>query len=134
MSIKLLPAVIYTLMCFSLPESPRWLIVNAKNDTEGRHVFSLINPKMSDAELDELVESVKESAASEDKSKQSTAKFFTKRLRYPILFAFLIAAFNQLSGINIILYFAPRLFRSSRYGRSGSSIYRFRLYKLNCNL
>lgn len=109
LGIQLLPALIYTLMCFSLPESPRWLIVNAKDDDEGRHVFSLINPKMSDAQLDDLVQSVKESAASEDKSNKSTTKFFTKRLRYPILFAFLIAAFNQLSGINIILYFAPRL-------------------------
>ena len=60
---------------------------------------------MSDAQLDDLVQSVKESAASEDKSKKSTTKFFTKRLRYPILFAFLIAAFNQLSGINMILIF-----------------------------
>ena len=41
LGIQLLPALIYTLMCFSLPESPRWLIVNAKDDDEGRHVFSL---------------------------------------------------------------------------------------------
>ena len=96
-------------MCFSLPESPRWLIVDAKNDAEGKKVFSLINPDMSDGELNELVATVKASAAEEGKLKQSASKFFSKRLKYPILFAFLIAAFNQLSGINIILYFAPRL-------------------------
>ena len=109
LGIQVIPSVIYTVMCFSLPESPRWLIVDAKKDDEGKKVFSLINPSMSDRELDDLVATVKASAAEEGKMKQSASKFFSKRLRYPILFAFLIAAFNQLSGINIILYFAPRL-------------------------
>ena len=109
LGIQTVPSIIYTLMCFSLPESPRWLIVNGKNEEEGRRVFSLINPKMSAANLDALVASVKEGAASESSAKQSKSAFWTRRLRYPILFAFLIAAFNQLSGINLILYFAPRL-------------------------
>ncbi|MBR4329324.1 MAG: sugar porter family MFS transporter, partial [Candidatus Riflebacteria bacterium] len=109
LGIQVIPSIIYTIMCFSLPESPRWLIVDAKNEAEGKKVFSLINPEMSDNELNELVSTVKASAAEEGKLKQSASKFFSKRLRYPILFAFLIAAFNQLSGINIILYFAPRL-------------------------
>ncbi|MBO8416787.1 MAG: sugar porter family MFS transporter, partial [Proteobacteria bacterium] len=109
LGIQLVPAAIYTIMCFSLPESPRWLIVNAKNETEGRRVFALINHDMPENELDELVASVKASAEADSKVKESAGKFFCRRLRYPILFAFLIAAFNQLSGINIILYFAPRL-------------------------
>lgn len=109
LGIQLVPAVVYTVMCFSLPESPRWLIVDAHKEAEGRKVFASINPTYSDRQLDDLVASVKESAAAESSKKQSKVKFFTWRLRYPILFAFLIAAFNQLSGINIILYFAPRL-------------------------
>ena len=107
LGIQVLPSIIYTVMCFSLPESPRWLIVDAKNEAQGRQVFKAINPTYTDAQIDELVSSVKESAKSE--TTVSKVKFFTKKLRYPILFAFLIAAFNQLSGINIILYFAPRL-------------------------
>ena len=95
-------------MCFYLPESPRWLIVDKKDEAEGKRVFALINPKMSAKEIDDLVISVKESAL-KDTNKTQAGKFFCRRLRYPILFAFLIAAFNQLSGINIILYFAPRL-------------------------
>ncbi len=109
LGIQLLPAVIYTLMCFTLPESPRWLIVNAGRRQEGRSTFALINPEMNEAELDALVREVEDSAAADSRMKQSAGKFFSRRLRYPILFAFLIAAFNQLSGINIILYFAPRL-------------------------
>ena len=108
LGIQVVPSVIYTLMCFYLPESPRWLIVDKKDEAEGKRVFALINPKMSAKEIDDLVISVKESAL-KDTNKTQAGKFFCRRLRYPILFAFLIAAFNQLSGINIILYFAPRL-------------------------
>ncbi len=109
LGIQLVPAALYTVLCFMLPESPRYLIVEAGREAEGRKVFSMINSQMGQRELDELVQSVKDSAAEESRLKEGSAKFFTKRLRYPILFAFLIAAFNQLSGINIILYFAPRL-------------------------
>ncbi|MGN1281872.1 MAG: MFS transporter [Succinivibrio sp.] len=109
LGIQVIPSLLYTVMCLSLPESPRYLIANRKDYEHGRYVFSLINPKMSPEELDGLVESVKAESASEKKSQGSTASFFSAKLKYPILFAFLIAAFNQLSGINIILYFAPRL-------------------------
>ena len=109
LGIQIVPAALYTIMCLSLPESPRWLIVNQGNDAEAKRIFGMINHDMNDAQLNELVAEVKASALEEGKSKESKTKFFTKRLRYPILFAFLIAAFNQLSGINIILYFAPRL-------------------------
>jgi hypothetical protein len=60
---------------------------------------------MTDAELEQLVSEVDSSVA----DKEHTAHFWTRRLRVPILLAFLIAFFNQFSGINIILYFAPRL-------------------------
>ena len=109
LGIQLVPAVLYTILCFSLPESPRWLITAAKKDAEAKHIFSLINPAMDNSKLDNLIAQIKQSAIEEGKNKETTTKFFTRRLRYPILFAFLIAAFNQLSGINIILYFAPRL-------------------------
>ena len=109
LGIQVVPSLLYTLMCLSLPESPRYLIVNKKDYEQGRKVFSLINPNMDNDELDRLVESVKEDSESTAKTKESSASFFTRKLKYPILFAFLIAAFNQLSGINIILYFAPRL-------------------------
>lgn len=108
LGVEAVPALLYTIMCFTLPESPRYLITN-KNDIEGgRKVFRLINPDVSDGYINVLVKEVQKSAEAEAEQ----AKFsdiFTKRLAYPMLFAFLIAAFNQLSGINIILYFAPRL-------------------------
>lgn len=102
-----IPAFVYLLMCFGLPESPRYLIINRKDEVTAKNILHEINPELSDSELDELIASVRESV--EDNKEQKKTAFFTRRLRYPILYAFLIAAFNQLSGINIILYFAPRL-------------------------
>lgn len=109
LGVEAFPALIYAVMCFSLPESPRWLIVDANRPEAGTAVFRMINPNMSEAEIHELVQSVK---ASRHIGKKTTG-FWSFKLRKPILFAFLIAAFNQLSGINIILYFAPRLLELS---------------------
>ena len=105
MGVEAVPALIYTLLAFSLPESPRWLITHAGKRVEGKEVFRKINPEMTDEELEKLVSDVE--ASVDDKTKAS--HFWTRRLRVPILLAFLIAFFNQFSGINIILYFAPRL-------------------------
>lgn len=107
LGVEAFPALAYTLLCFTIPESPRWLIVHGKKHDAGTEVFRRINPEMSEAEINELVERVENSVSEQ----ASSAKFWTKRLRFPILLAFLIAFFNQLSGINAILYFAPRIFQ-----------------------
>ena len=105
LGLEALPALIYTILAFTLPESPRWLITHAGKRAEGKAVFRQINPEMTEDELEELVTEVEASVADKKKS----LHFWTRRLRVPIQLAFLIAFFNQFSGINIILYFAPRL-------------------------
>lgn len=105
LGLEAVPALIYTILAFTLPESPRWLITHAGKREEGKEVFRRINPEMAEAELEKLVFDVESSVA----DKLKTAHFWTRRLRIPILLAFLIAFFNQFPGINIILYFAPRL-------------------------
>lgn len=105
LGLEAIPALIYTFLSFTLPESPRWLITHRHDPTAGKEVIRQINPKMTDTELDGLVADIQASV----QPNQREGKFWTKRLRFPILLAFLIAFFNQLSGINIILYFAPRL-------------------------
>jgi MFS transporter, SP family, arabinose:H+ symporter len=105
LGVEAIPAVIYTLMCFKLPESPRWLITHAKKREEGAAIFREINPDMSVEEVEAMVVEVEDTVCGTEK----TSSFWSSRLKTPILLAFIIAAFNQLSGINIILYFAPRL-------------------------
>jgi MFS family permease len=105
LGIQAVPALLYTVLAFTLPESPRWLITHANNREGGKAVFRQIDPQMPDPELEKLVSNIESS----NDDKQKNANFWTRRLRVPILLAFLIAFFNQFSGINIILYFAPRL-------------------------
>lgn len=105
LGVEALPALIYTLMCFGIPESPRWLIVHGGKRDAGLEVFRKINPEMPEPELNHLADTVAASVG----DKKTAAKFFTSRLKIPIMLAFLVAFFNQLSGINAILYFAPRL-------------------------
>jgi SP family arabinose:H+ symporter-like MFS transporter len=101
-----LPALIYSLMCVRLPESPRWLI-GRKGDRPGAvAVLRQIHPDATDAEVDAKADEI----ACVAHEATSTGGFWTKRLKTPITLAILIAFFNQLSGINAILYFAPRIF------------------------
>ncbi|MCH7228135.1 sugar porter family MFS transporter [Verrucomicrobiaceae bacterium E54] len=105
LGIEAVPALIYTLLSFGLPESPRWLIVHAGKRKEGAAVFQQINPEAGDEQIERLVAEVAETTRGTAK----TTGFLTRRLRVPILLAILIATFNQFSGINAVFYFAPRL-------------------------
>ncbi|MCU0784292.1 MAG: sugar porter family MFS transporter [Verrucomicrobia bacterium] len=106
------PSFLYTVMCFGIPESPRWLIGRKGNREAGLKVLKLIEPDATQAQVeahaDEILAASSESVVS--------SHFWTRKLRVPILLAFLIACFNQLSGINAILYFAPRIFEMTGLG------------------
>ncbi len=106
LGVEAFPALVFTVLCLGLPESPRWLITHAGRLGAGLAVFGKIYPTASRAELQALVNEVEASVVKLERP----AKFFTARLWTPISLAFLIAFFNQLSGINAILYFAPRIF------------------------
>jgi sugar porter (SP) family MFS transporter len=106
------PSIAYTLMCLGIPESPRWLLTRKGDREKGLRVLRLIEPAASPAELEAEADDIV--AAS---SRQTSARgFWSMRLRVPIMLAFLVAFFNQLSGINAILYFAPRIFEMTGLG------------------
>ena len=104
LGIEALPAVIYTVMVIGVPNSPRWLILNKKDDTGALEVLEKINP----------LTDVKQELANIKKSlDQTSVKFFSRKYKKPITLAFFIAFFNQLSGINFVLYYAPRIFEQA---------------------
>ncbi len=107
MGIEAFPAAIYTVLCLTLPASPRWLIAKRGDVAAGKATLRLLRP---DATEDELDATVNEISATTHSTKTSAEPFWTRRLRIPILLAFFVAFFNQLSGINAVLYFAPRIF------------------------
>lgn len=105
LGIEAVPAFFYTIMTFILPESPRWLITHARRREEGVRIFSQINPDASEEDVEHLVKEIEESVT----EKTMTEKFWTRRLRVPIMLAILVSVFNQFSGINIVFYYADRL-------------------------
>ncbi len=106
------PSLVYVVCCLGLPESPRWLLGRKNDRAAGLQVLRLIQPEATAAELDAEADRIT-TASNEG---HATDKFWTWRLRLPIMLAFLIAFFNQLSGINAILYFAPRIFELTGLG------------------
>jgi sugar porter (SP) family MFS transporter len=108
--VEAIPAAIYTLMAFGIPKSPRWLLSNSRFE-EARGVLMSINPK---GDIDQLLEDVK----AENLNTIPGENIFIKKYRFPLMLAFLLAFFNQLSGINAFLYYAPRILEEAGLGAS----------------
>ncbi len=100
------PSLFYALTCFTLPESPRWILTKRGDRQAGIKILHQIQPDATESKIAEEADEIISASA----ERLSSAHFWTRQLRTPILLAFLIAFFNQLSGINAILYFAPRIF------------------------
>ena len=112
LGVMALPSLLYTLFCLGIPESPRWLLGRKGDRAAGLKVLQLIEPDASKAAIEAQADEI--TAASSEHA--TAAHFWTWRLRIPILLAILIAFFNQMSGINAILYFAPRVFKLAGLG------------------
>jgi MFS transporter, SP family, arabinose:H+ symporter len=117
LGIAAVPSAIYSLMCFGLPESPRWLIGRKGDREAGIEVLRLIEPDFSQAQLEAHADEIMAASRSE---KATASRFWTWRLRVPIFLAILVAFFNQLSGINAVLYFAPRIFEMTHLGKEAA--------------
>ena len=105
------PALVYTLLVLGVPNSPRWLMVN-RGDREGaRRVLEMVNPgEDATLVLDSMQDDIEGAARHES--------ILQPKYRFPVILAFLIAFFNQLSGINAFLYYAPRIFAEAGLGAS----------------
>ena len=118
LGVEAFPALLYSALCLAIPESPRWLITRRGDRVKGSHVLRRISPEASGEAIDRMVDVIAASAV--ESGAAGGGRFWTRRLRVPILLAFLVAFFNQLSGINAILYFAPRIFEMTGLGASAA--------------
>lgn len=112
LGIAVFPSIAYTILCLGIPESPRWLLGHKGDRPRGLEVLRLINPGASETDLEAQADAI----ASASVGKTGTGTLWTWRLRVPVALAFLVAFFNQMSGINAILYFAPRIFEMTGLG------------------
>ena len=101
LGIEAVPALIFLLLVMNVPESPRWLLLHKHDETQSREVLRMAGDPSPEATL----KSVKLDAAT-----HTSPSLFHAAYRLPVLLAFLVAMFNQLSGINFVIYFAPRIF------------------------
>jgi sugar porter (SP) family MFS transporter len=104
LGIMAIPSLIYSIMVFSIPESPRWLI-SKKNDTAGaKKVLSSLGIINADEEINQIQSGLQHEEAAVHK-----AGLFSSKYKVILWLAFMVAFFNQWSGINFILYYAPEI-------------------------
>lgn len=105
LGIACVPSVLFFFLLFLIPESPRFLIKRGAV-AKAINIFERIGIPDSKIEVQRI-------ASSLDQSNLNSDNLFTRKYKKPILIAFLVAMFNQFSGINAILYYAPRIFELS---------------------
>ncbi len=117
LGIEGLPALIYTLMVLKIPNSPRWLALKGSKDSTILNAFHNlgIEKDLAITRLSELKKSLETSISNQKE------KLFAGKYNKPLLLAFLIALFNQLSGINFVLYYAPEILQRAGLA-SGESL------------
>jgi len=109
LGVSAIPAVLFLAMLFGIPESPRWLVKRGRTDEAGE-VLRLTGEENAQQELQEIVESIGAEHATSD-------ALFTANYRVPIFLAVTIGMFNQLSGINAILYYLNSIFAHAGFSK-----------------
>ncbi|MFV8225629.1 sugar porter family MFS transporter [Christiangramia aquimixticola] len=108
--VEAIPAFIYIVFVLAIPRSPRWLVSKGRT-AEAEKVLEKIDPGIDVSEkVNEIVH--------QSETETTGENIFMKKYRFPLILAFLIAFFNQLSGINAFLYYAPRIFEAAGLGES----------------
>jgi len=104
-----IPAALFLLMLFGIPESPRWLVKKGRTNEAG-DVLRLTGEENAEQELREIVESI-------DAEHVTSDALFTAKYRLPIFLAVTIGMFNQLTGINAILYYLNSIFAHAGFNK-----------------
>ena len=98
------PSLIYSIMVIGVPESPRWLLTNRNDSATSKKILSNLGVADVDAEISSIMASYKHETRA-----GHTSKMFSSKYKTILWLAFMIAFFNQVSGINFILYYAPEI-------------------------
>lgn len=116
LGVQALPSIIFLILISFIPESPRWLILKKRAYAEALDILRIINPLNCEQEL----ESIRQSEGKPGIPKKNSESLFSGQYTKPMIFAILFAFFNQVSGINAIIYYAPRIFEMAGLGAHSS--------------
>jgi sugar porter (SP) family MFS transporter len=107
LGIEAIPAFLFIIILLFIPESPRWLVLKQGKVEEARAILSIIDANEADLVLSQIQEAT---------TTLPVSALFTKAFKTPVTLAVLFAVFNQVSGINAIIYYAPRIFEMAELG------------------
>lgn len=114
LGVEAIPALAYTLMVLKVPHSPRWLVLQKGDDQQALSILTVIYGKLEVAKK-HLTEIKLDAEAS-----RGSDRLFQKKYKKVLYLGFLIAFFNQLSGINFVLYYAPQILEQAGLGGGDS--------------
>ncbi|TBW28032.1 sugar porter family MFS transporter [Gramella sp. KN1008] len=114
LGVEALPALVYTILMIGVPRSPRWLYLHQDQPDLAMQVLA----KTSSEE--EARNTLRDMERDRELSVSHSTRLFSRKYRFPLILAFLIAFFNQLSGINFILYYAPEILGKAGFGTEDS--------------
>ncbi len=111
LGVQAAPSLVYLLLLNFIPESPRWLLLHTNKREEAGQILRQVNPSgyMNDIAAIE--------AAATEAQQPSSVNLFSRQHRFQVFLAVSFAVFNQVSGINAIIYYAPRIFEMTGLGR-----------------
>jgi sugar porter (SP) family MFS transporter len=114
LGVQAFPSFLFFVLIYFIPESPRWLVLKKGATETALKILKVINPLNCEEELAAIQNSALKSSSGNDDN------LFTRKYRTPVMLAILFAFFNQVSGINAIIYYAPRIFEMAGLGAHSS--------------
>lgn len=112
LGVEAVPALLFTLLMLKVPRSPRWLLAVRGDRAGALEILSTISMETAHEALQMMEENIEQSG--------KDARLFVWRFRFPVSLAIILAVFNQISGINAIIYYAPRIFQMTGLGESSA--------------
>ncbi len=114
LGVQAFPSALFLVLIYFIPESPRWLVLKKGDTRKALQILQIINPLNCEDELESIKNSDLHGATGDSES------LFSGQYKTPILLAVFFAFFNQVSGINAIIYYAPRIFEMAGLGAHSS--------------
>lgn len=120
LGVEAFPSLLYLVLLFFIPESPRWLMIKGRKEQAFNVLRKIRGPQYAQQEFEQIETSIAQTANVAESLLQQAKAFFSPRMRLILIIGVGLAVFQQFSGINAILYYAPIIFESAGGGRDAA--------------